>query len=120
MAQATRLICASSLLVDGGKGIRFSVRHRGRVESAFVIRYRKSVHAYINNCAHVPVEMDWPEGEFFDDSGVYLICSVHGAAYEPDTGYCRMGPCRGDSLTALEVREQDGGIYLMSEESQDD
>ena len=24
------------------------------------------VRAYLNRCAHVPVELDWVEGEFFD------------------------------------------------------
>jgi nitrite reductase/ring-hydroxylating ferredoxin subunit len=118
VAGTARLICGSDALVDGGKGVRFKLMYRGREEPAFVVRYDGRVHAYVNNCAHVPVEMDWPEGEFFDNSGLYLICSVHGAAYEPDTGHCLMGPCRGDRLIALRVEERDGKVYLTEEGNQ--
>ena len=112
MDQPTRIICASTALAEGGEGVKFVIHHRGRDEPGFVIRYDGKVHGYINNCAHIPVEMDWPEGEFFDDSGLYLMCSVHGATYEPDTGHCTMGPCKGDSLIPLHVYEHDGNIYL--------
>jgi len=30
-----------------------------------------------------------------------LICSTHGALYEPISGRCTAGPCVGDRLTAL-------------------
>lgn len=85
MAQRERLICTSSELTDGGKGIRFTVdyHHELGVVPAFVIRYRGDIYAYLNRCAHVGVELDWMEGEFFDDSGLYLICSTHGATYAP-------------------------------------
>jgi nitrite reductase/ring-hydroxylating ferredoxin subunit len=52
------------------------------------------------------------EGEFFDDSGLYLICSTHGATYEPHTGFCVGGPCKGKSLQRLEIEERDGNIFL--------
>jgi nitrite reductase/ring-hydroxylating ferredoxin subunit len=52
------------------------------------------VCACLNRCAHIPLELDWNEGEFFDQSGLYLICSTYGATYQPDTGYCIMGQGR--------------------------
>ena len=58
------------------------------------------------------VELDWMEGEFFDDSGLYLICSTHGATYAPESGFCVAGPCRGQSLQELAVEERNGNIYL--------
>lgn len=115
MADETRLICASGELQNGGRGVRFSVSHLGRDEPAFVIRYRDQVHAYLNRCAHVPMEMDWVDGEFFDDSGLYLICSTHGALYAPESGHCRGGRCRGlgRGLVPLHVEERNGGVYLL-------
>ena len=109
------MICPSSALADSGKGVRFSVSHRGQPRPAFVIRYRGRVYAYINNCAHVGVELDWQEGEFFDHSKLYLICATHGATYEPESGFCVLGPCRGQSLTALRVMEHDGAVLLLEE-----
>jgi nitrite reductase/ring-hydroxylating ferredoxin subunit len=57
------------------------------------------------------------EGEFFESSGLYLICTTHGATYEPDTGHCIAGPCKGQRLKALEVVETDGNVYLTQSES---
>ena len=113
MAENVRLICESSHLIESGKGIRFTVRHEGEETSAFVVRVNGQAYAYLNRCAHVPVELDWMEGEFFDDSGVYLICSTHGALYIPENGYCIGGPCSGKSLVKLPVEERAGKIFLI-------
>ncbi|NCW80797.1 MAG: hypothetical protein EBV68_02860, partial [Betaproteobacteria bacterium] len=72
--------------------------------SAFVVRFQGQAFAYLNRCAHVPVELDWLEGAFFDDSGQFLVCATHGAMYEANTGLCIDGPCRGRSLEALDCK----------------
>lgn len=110
-----RLICASSALVDGsegGQGVRFTVTRDGVEEQAFVIRHRGVAHAFINRCGHVPIELDWQEGRFFDITGSHLICATHGALYSPQTGQCIGGRCNGKGLTTLAVCEHDGNIYL--------
>lgn len=78
-------------------------------QSAFAIRFEGRVHAYLNRCRHQPAEMDWQPGRFFDASGRYLICSLHGATYEPSNGLCVAGPCTGARLTPLLVEEHEGG-----------
>ena len=115
MAQDQRLICASSDLAEAGKGVRFSVLRNQRETEAFAIRFRGGVFAYINECGHVPAQLDWLPGEFFDDSKLYLICSVHGALYAPGSGRCLGGRCQGKGLTALEVGEADGQVFLIQE-----
>lgn len=113
MADPQRLICASSALLDGGDGVRFEVPGYGGPQPAFVVRHEGEVHAFLNRCAHVPVELDWMPGKFFDLTGFYLICAVHGAQYELGRGRCVIGPCKGRSLTKLAVAEHDGGVYLQ-------
>lgn len=115
MAAGQRLICASSALVDAGKGVRFSVERGGRSVPAFAVRYRGRVYAYVNECGHVPVELDWQHGEFFDHSGLYLICAVHGALYAPDTGRCLTGRCQGRGLKPLPLLEVEQNIFLVQE-----
>jgi nitrite reductase/ring-hydroxylating ferredoxin subunit len=107
-----RLICASRDLVDRGDGVRFSIVRHGVEESAFVVRYRGIAHAFINRCGHVPIELDWQEGKFFDLTGSYLICAAHGAIYAPESGRCLGGRCSGQGLTPLAVVEHDGNIFL--------
>src|SRR5450830_989002 len=86
-------VCSSDELVEGGMGIRFSVTAGSDDATGFVIRYAGAVHAYLNRCAHVPVELDWNPGEFLESSGLYIMCATHGAIYEPETGHCSGGPC---------------------------
>jgi nitrite reductase/ring-hydroxylating ferredoxin subunit len=104
-------ICDSIALIEGGRGIRFPVATGGRNASGFVVRYNNIVHGYLNRCAHVPIELDWNEGEFFDSSGLYLMCSTHGAMYTPESGYCIGGPCRGARLRTIIVIEKDSQIF---------
>jgi nitrite reductase/ring-hydroxylating ferredoxin subunit len=113
LAATQRLICDGAALNEGGPGVRFEVQRDGAPAAAFVIRYGGGVYAYLNRCAHIPVELDWMEGEFFDKAGLYLICATHGATYEPDTGHCIMGPCKGQRLVALQVEERDNQVYLL-------
>jgi len=113
MADNERLICASADVQEGGDGVRFPLRTVFGDETGFVVRYRGEVRAYVNRCAHVPVELDWQPGRFFDDSGLYLICATHGALYDPVGGHCLAGPCRGGRLPKLDVIERDGHIYLL-------
>ena len=110
-----RRICASGELVEGGPGLRFTVTRRGNEEAAFAVRFR---HAFLNRCGHVPVELDWQQGEFFDGSGLYLICATHGALYAPDSGRCLGGRCNGKGLEAVPVAEDDGWIVLIEEGGQ--
>lgn len=113
MAARERLICASGELVDGGDGVRFETEWQGAAEPAFAVRYRGRVYAYLNRCAHVPIEIDWQPGRFFDFSGLYLVCAVHGALYAPESGACVGGRCNGKGLRPLVVTEREGRVYLI-------
>lgn len=106
-------VCASNQLQEG-RGLRFLVEHNGRSSPAFVVRYAGRAFAYLNRCAHKLVELDWQEGEFFDAGQHYLVCATHGAMYDPASGVCAGGPCRGARLTAIPVFEADGSVWLAS------
>ncbi len=106
------VVCPSAVLVDGGDGVRFEVRRGGAPHPAFAIRTEGRVHAYLNRCAHLGVELDWQPGRFFDADGMVLICSTHGALYDPATGGCLGGPCRGAGLVPVPVDEIDGEVVL--------
>jgi nitrite reductase/ring-hydroxylating ferredoxin subunit len=116
MARRERMICGSAELGEQGRGVRFQVVRDGKSEPAFVVRFEGLPRAFLNRCGHVPVELDWQEGEFFDDSRLYLICATHGALYHPASGECVGGRCAGRGLIPLPVVERDGHVYLMEEE----
>jgi nitrite reductase/ring-hydroxylating ferredoxin subunit len=113
MARSPRIICHSADLQERAKGVRFSVERHGQPTPAFAVRYDGVVRAFLNRCAHVPIELDWVEGEFFDLSGLYLVCATHGATYLPDSGRCIRGPCAGRGLAPLRIAEVDGKVCLI-------
>ena len=103
-------LCNSGDLVDGGDAVPFDVRYFGQTCRGFAVRFRGKVHAYLNRCTHVPMEMDYQPNKFFDITGSYLICATHGAIYSPETGEGRGGPCRG-GLVKIALSEQDGVVH---------
>jgi nitrite reductase/ring-hydroxylating ferredoxin subunit len=115
MAEAERVICASADLVEGGDGVRFEIEVRGKAEPAFVVRYDGRVYAYRNRCAHMPMELDWKPGKFFDLWGLHLICSTHGATYAPESGRCVHGPCFEEGLIPVPVEERDGRVFVKGD-----
>jgi nitrite reductase/ring-hydroxylating ferredoxin subunit len=109
-ADALRL-CASADLEEAGKACVFDVLLWRRPARAFALRFEGRVVAYLNRCAHVPTEMDWQPGEFLDSERRFIVCTMHGAVYEPTTGHCIAGPCSGARLMAIDVLERDGQVY---------
>jgi len=114
MAGKPLLICASADLVDGGPGVRFVLGEGAGAPPGFAVRQGGRVFAYLNSCPHVGTELDWNPGEFFDMSGAYLVCSTHGALFEPASGLCVAGPCRGASLERIEALETAQGVFVMA------
>lgn len=116
MTDVAILVCDATDLTEGGKGVRFPVTAGGEDATGFVVRYNHAVHAYLNRCAHVPIELDWNQGEFFESSGLYLMCSTHGAIYAPETGRCEGGPCRGGRLRPITVMERANQIFWQPDD----
>ena len=108
-------ICTSTILKSGSTGFNFQVKQGDSLNPAFAIRYNDKVFAYLNQCSHVSLQLDWEQGEFFDTSGDYIICANHGAMFEPDTGECVNGPCFGAFLIQLAVEEINGKVILTEE-----
>lgn len=109
MTQAVPL-CNAADLSEGGDAVPFDVNYMGQTCRAFAIRFEGHVHAYLNRCAHVSMEMDYQPNRFFDSSGRWLMCATHGAMYRPDTGECHGGPCRG-GLIKIDLAEHDGVVH---------
>jgi nitrite reductase/ring-hydroxylating ferredoxin subunit len=104
-------LCPSADLAEKGLALVFDVLHYREPARAFALRFDGKVVAYLNRCAHVPAELDWQPGEFLDSGKAFILCSIHGAAYEPRSGRCAGGPCGRSGLTVIDVAERDGQVY---------
>lgn len=107
------------------QGLRFTVAdssllvapNQSCLTQAFAVEYADRVYAYKNHCPHLGIELDWTPGVFFDEAGETLVCSTHGARFEPDTGRCISGPCAGQSLEPVAVFEHQGELYAQRDPS---
>ena len=104
-------LCAGDELVERGRAIVFDVVHFHEPARAFALRFNGRVVAYLNRCVHVPTELDWLPGEFLDGDHEFIICSIHGATYDPRNGRCAGGPCGQGKLTRIDAEERDGLVY---------
>ena len=104
-------LCAGAGLEERGHAWVWDVLQHGRPARAFALRFEGEVRAYMNRCVHVPTEMDWQPGEFFDMEKRFILCSVHGASYAPEHGRCVGGPCGSGRLKPVGMKEQDGRVY---------
>lgn len=92
----TRL-CASSELQEGSA--------RGFSElGVFVVRHAGQVYGWRDACPHYgDTPLAWRKDAYLNADGSRIVCAAHGAQFEPDTGLCTLGPCLGQSLTAVPV-----------------
>ena len=103
-----QVLCAAEALPERGRAVMFDVRLWGQPAKAFALRFDGRLVAYVNRCSHVPVEMDWKPGEFLDHDKRWIVCSIHGATYEPADGRCIGGPCGRSRLIPVQIAEVDG------------
>jgi nitrite reductase/ring-hydroxylating ferredoxin subunit len=106
-----QLLDGAETLKDGGKGLRFDLLYQQQEVPAFVIKHDGQHYAYLNQCAHIAMELDWQPEHFFDADGQWLMCASHGALYEPGTGLCVNGPCQGASLKPIALQTIANAVY---------
>ncbi len=108
---APQRLCPSAELQERGTAWVWDVLLYGQPARAFALRFDGRAVGYLNRCAHVPTEMDWQPGQFLDIDRRWILCSIHGAAYEPADGRCIGGPCGRGRLMAIALQELDGQVY---------
>ncbi len=77
-----------------------------------VLNVGGTVHAWLNVCPHQGRSLNFAPDQFLFTPGGRLVCPHHGACFDPGTGACTDGPCKGDALTAVAIVVRDGGVWL--------
>jgi len=109
-----RVICSLAELDD--PGARGFTRGPGDWPlRGFVVRRGNLVRAYVNHCPHAGHALDLLPNSFLTQDGALILCSSHGALFEPDQGLCVAGPCPGARLRALPIRIAAGYVLLADE-----
>ena len=101
-----------------GESRAFSFQREGTRIEAFLIRFEGRFHAYENVCRHLPVSLDYDDGQFFNREQNFVVCRTHGALYHPANGKCVQGPCGGESLFPVKIVLEEGAVWLAEEGAQ--
>lgn len=62
---------------------------------------------FFNRCTHVTIPLDYDDGRFLDRDG-YIMCRVHGARFELESGLRCAGPA-ATHLTRIDLEEDSAG-----------
>ncbi|HEX6928617.1 MAG TPA: Rieske (2Fe-2S) protein [Gammaproteobacteria bacterium] len=109
-------ICPLDAIADPGAR-EFEIENsQGLQWFGFVVRKGGEVYAYANSCPHTGAMLNWGPDRFLTRAGNRIMCGVHGAVFEIETGYCTDGPCRGQSLRSLDARVEGGIVKVMRPE----
>lgn len=104
-------LCKLDALDDpGAKGFTFG-KGADRFDM-FLIRKDNAVYAYLNECPHAHARLDnWPD-RFLTLDETRIVCGVHAALFEIESGFCISGPCTGRRLTSVPVEIADDEIRM--------
>jgi nitrite reductase/ring-hydroxylating ferredoxin subunit len=106
----TRL-CAATDVADGqGKEVVF-----GEGKDAFRVAVFRAGHkllAYHNCCPHFSLPLNYQPDKFHIFDGEILTCAHHVAMFRIEDGECFDGPCQGSRLTAIDVAERSGELFV--------
>ena len=69
------------------------------------------VVGYFNRCTHVTVPLNFDDDRFLDSAG-FIMCRLHGARYELETGRVCLGPAMGN-LTRVLFEERPGVLRVL-------
>lgn len=106
----TALCKVSDISENSAKSLK--INNNGSKIDAFIVKRNGNVYAYLNNCPHLGVSLNWSPDQFLSEDGSMIQCATHHALFEIESGHCVSGPCTGQALpgVAIEIRGEE--VYL--------
>lgn len=71
-----------------------------------------NVRSYENICPHARLPLNAAADVFYDVSRTILVCANHGAHFDPATGICLRGPCKGMRLKVFPVAMEGQNVVI--------
>jgi nitrite reductase/ring-hydroxylating ferredoxin subunit len=102
-------------LDDPGSRGYIVINSDGQKLEIFVVRRDTQITAWVNQCPHKGMPLEWQPDEFLDDEGEHIICATHGALFDIQNGGCLSGPCRGQGLKPVAIERIGKDIYLSED-----
>lgn len=115
MTSGFRLCSLDELPDPGSRG--FDPWGEGR-NSMFLVRQNNNVFGYRDVCPHQGAHLAWRRDAYLNRAADRIVCHAHGAQFDVKSGKCLLGPCLGQSLTALALTVSPDGTIYLSEDQQ--
>ena len=104
-------LCRVDELAD--PGTRNVILGEGEDElDIIIVQTNGARHAYLNCCPHQFIPLETFPNHFLTEDKKFFLCSGHGARFALATGACVSGPCVGNGLDRLQIKEEEGCVYL--------
>jgi len=97
------------LIADGGAR-NFVLQMKAGRFHGFAVRQSQNLRGYVDRCPHAGLPLAQTLDQYLTKDGGHIVCSWHGALFEPATGTCVGGPCSGQTLTPWPLTLIDGRI----------
>jgi len=87
---------------------------RGGQDSVLLVRRGQQVFGWRDACPHHGgTPMAWRKDAYLNVARTRIVCAAHGAQFDIESGACTLGPCLGQSLTAVRLAlGADGSIHI--------
>lgn len=72
----------------------------------FVVKRGDKLAVYVNQCPHLGIRLEFMPDQFLDAEAIHIQCSLHGALFDINDGYCLYGPCQHQSLKAVPFHQE--------------
>ncbi len=101
------ILCHSDEITEGkSKGFQIGETF------LFAVKKNATIYVYKNSCPHLGIQLEWQADEFLDSDATTIQCSSHGALFRIEDGECLLGPCLGQSLTAIDFTINNGHVHV--------
>lgn len=90
----------------------------GRGKSAFsmfVIRKGRQVWGYLNICPHFSLPLNYRAGQFMNEDGSLIRCSMHFAEFRIEDGFCVAGAADGCHLDPVPLHVDGEGRVVIGD-----
>ncbi|WCT72472.1 Rieske (2Fe-2S) protein [Sphingomonas naphthae] len=101
-------------LIADGAARNFVLQMRAGRFHGFALRRGDRVHGYVDRCPHMGVPLAQHLDRYLTPDGDLVLCSWHGALFDPETGLCVGGPCAGQRLTPWPLAVVDGAMVTAA------
>lgn len=84
--------------------------------SMFIVRKQQSVWGYLNICPHVSLPLNFRAGQFMNDAGDRIRCTMHYAEFRIEDGFCIAGAAEKCFLEPVPVENRQGMLFIGGED----